>query len=193
MAQDLAIATALSSSLRGLLARIETEQPGAPMAASSRLKAEAQSALAAVDEALKPAPEALALRWLTALGTLTATRTDEADATGKARAYATMLEYPASAFTKASLGVAARKFRWFPSFAELCEHLEAETAEAKRLRHQLRRVLALPVQDDRPPPRYSELSDDQRAEVDRQLAKLRGLTSRPEIPAQGSEMGREAT
>jgi hypothetical protein len=179
MAQDLAIATALSSSLKGLLARIETEQPGAPMPASSRLKAEAQSALAAVDEALKPAPEALALRWLTALGTLTATRTDEADATGKARAYATMLEYPASAFTKSSLGVAARKFRWFPSFAELCEHLEAETAETKRLRHQLRRVMALPVQDDSPPPRYSDLPPDQRQRVDKILDDIRASLRSP--------------
>lgn len=193
MAQELVTATALSSSLNGWLKRIETEQPGAQLSISSTLKSEAQSALAAIDEALRPAPEPLVLRWLTALGTLTATKPDEADATGKARAYATMLEYPASAFTKASLAVAARKFRWFPSFAEVCEHLEAETAETKRVRHQLRRLLAQPVEDDRPPVRYSELTDDQRAEVDRQLAKLRGLTSRPEIPAHGSEMGMEAT
>lgn len=106
---------------------------------------------------------------------------------------ALMLEFPARCFNRASLNAAARKFKFFPAYSEVCEHLEAEASELKRLRHDLRRLLAQPVEDDQPPPRYAELTDDQRAEVDRQLAKLRGLTSRPEIPAQGSEMWREAT
>lgn len=155
--------------------------------------AEAKRVIAGVDEALKPAPAEAVERWLEALGALVAAAPGEAEAARKIRAMSVMLEYPASAFNRRSLDAAARRFKFFPAYAELCEHLEAEIAETKRLRHQLRRVLALPVQDDRPPPRYSELSDDQRAEVDRQLAKLRGLTSRPEIPAQGSEIGREAT
>lgn len=144
------------------------------MSISSTAKAEAQAALMAVDEALRPAPEGLALRWLTALGTLTATKPDEADAAGKARAYATMLEFPASAFTKSSLGAAARKFRWFPAFAEVCEHLEAETAEAKALRHQLRRAVSLPVAEHQPRGRWSEMTDEQRAEFDRLMAGWRG-------------------
>lgn len=174
MGQEIAVGTGLSSSLKNLLARIETEQPGAPLSISSTAKAEAQAALAAVDEALRPAPEGLALRWLTALGTLTATRPDEADAAGKARAYATMLEFPASAFSKASLDAAARKFRWFPAYAEVCEHLEAEVAAAKAQRHQLRRAVALPVAEHQPRGRWSEMTAEQRAEFDRLMAGFRG-------------------
>lgn len=173
MGQEIATATGLSSSVKGWLARIEREPPGTPLSICSRTKTEATAALAAIDEALKPAAEGVALRWITALGTLTATRPEEADALGKARAYAAMLEFPANAFNRASLDAAARKFRWFPSYAEVCEHLEAETAEAKRLRHQLRRLVALPVKDDRPPPRYRDLAPEQRAQFDEIMAPLR--------------------
>ena len=192
MGQEIVTGTGLSSSLKSLLARIETEQPGAPLSISSTARAEAQAALAAVDEALRPAPEGLALRWLTALGTLTATRPDEADAAGKARAYATMLEFPTSAFNRRSLDAAARKFRFFPSYAELCEHLEAETAEAKRIRHQLRRLIALPVEDRQPRGRWSDLSDEQRAEFSRLMGSFRG-TRGPEILGVANETRERAT
>ena len=129
----------------------------------------------------------MALRWITALGTLTATRPEEADALGKARAYAAMLEFPASAFNRSSLDAAARKFRWFPSYAEVCEHLEAETAEAKRLRHQLRRIVALPVQDDRPPPRYQDLSPEQRAQFEEIMAPFRRGRKEADADAEAQE------
>jgi hypothetical protein len=110
---------------------------------------------------------------VTALGTLTATRPGEADGLAKVRAYAAMLEFPASAFTRSSLDAAARKFRWFPSYAELVEHLEAEVAQAKALRHQLRRAVALPVEGSKPSGKYSAMTDAQRAEFDAAMAKFR--------------------
>lgn len=173
MAQDLAIATALSFSLSALLARMQTEQPGAPLAISSTQKAEAERALAAIEAALQPAPQALALRWISALGTLTATKPGEADGDAKARAYAAMLEYPGSAFSRASLDAAARKFRWFPSYAEVCEHLEAEVAAAKAQRHQLRRAVALPAEGSRPVGKWSTMTDEQKAEFESTMAKFR--------------------
>jgi hypothetical protein len=174
MAQDLAPnATGLSFSLSALLGRMQTEQPGAPLAISSTQKAEAERALAAIEAALQPAPQALALRWITALGTLTASKPGEADGSAKAQAYAAMVEFPASAFTRASLDAAARKFRWFPSYAEVCEHLEAEVAAAKAQRHQLRRAVALPGEGSRPVGKWSAMTDEQRAEFEATMAKFR--------------------
>ena len=170
---DLSPATGLSFSLSALLARMQTEQPGAPLAISSTQKAEAERALAAIEAALQPAPQALALRWISALGTLTATKPGEADGDAKARAYAAMLEYPASAFSRASLDAAARKFRWFPSYAEVCEHLEAEVAASKAQRHQLRRAIALPSEGSRPAGKWSTMTDAQKAEFESTMAKFR--------------------
>ena len=143
------------------------------MSISSTQKTEVERALVAAEAALQPAPQALAERFVTALGTLTATRPGEADGLAKIRAYAAMLEFPASAFTRSSLDAAARKFRWFPSYAELVEHLEAEVATAKALRHQLRRAVALPIEGDRPSGRYSAMTDAQKAEFDATMAKFR--------------------
>jgi Mg-chelatase subunit ChlI len=174
MAQDLAPnATGLSFTLSALLGRMQTEQPGAPLSISSTQKTEAERALVAAEAALQPAPQALAERFVTALGTLTATRPGEADGLAKVRAYAAMLEFPASAFTRSSLDAAARKFRWFPSYAELVEHLEAEVAQAKALRHQLRRAVALPVEGSKPSGKYSAMTDAQKAEFDAAMAKFR--------------------
>lgn len=148
--------------------------------------AEARAAMAAVDAALQPAPIDLVKRWLEALGALVAAAPGEAEAARKIHAMATMLEFPASAFNRASLNAAARKFRFFPSYAELCEHLEAETAEAKRLRHQLRRAVALPVAEHQPRGRWSEMTDEQRAEFDRLMAGWRG--QRGPMPAKSENM-----
>lgn len=173
MAQDLARATALSQSLSGLLARIATEQPGAPLEISSTQRAEAERALAAIDAALQPAPQALIERWVAALGTLCAGKPDEADAAAKIRAYAAMLEFPASAFSRSSLDAAARRFKFFPAYAELVEHLEAEVAAAKAQRHQLRRAIALPAEGSRPVGKWSSMTDEQKAEFEATMARFR--------------------
>ena len=173
MAQDLARATALSQSLSGLLARIATEQPGAPLEISSTQRSEAERALAAIDAALQPAPQALIERWVAALGTLCAGKPDEADAAAKIRAYAAMLEFPASAFSRSSLDAAARRFKFFPAYAELVEHLEAEVAAAKAQRHQLRRAVALPGEGSRPVGKWSTMTDEQKADFEATMAKFR--------------------
>lgn len=199
MAQDLALATASSPSLKRALALIENAQPGEPLSISSRTKSEARTALAAADAVLQPAPRETVERWLEALGVLVAGNPSEGDAARRVQAFAAMLEFPAAAFCRRSLDAAARRFRFFPAYAELTELLEAETADAKRRRFQLRRLVALPVADPEPAgTRWSALSDDQRAELDRLLAPFRrprgepdpeGSTAGPEIRPPVSETG----
>jgi len=142
--------------------------------------------MAAADAALQPAPGELVERWLEALGALVAVAAGEAEAARKIRAMTTMLEFPASAFNRSSLNSAARRFKFFPSYAELCEHLEVETAEAKRLRHQLRRAVALPVAEHQPRGRWSEMSAEQRAEFNRLMAGWRG--ERGPMPARAENL-----
>ena len=176
MAQDLDLspATGLSQSLASWLRRTETEQAGSLIPIPPSARAEAERALAAIDASLQPAPREIVDRWVAALGTLVAggNLTVE-EARVKGAAYAAMLEYPSSAFSRASLDAAARKFRWFPSYAEVCEHLEAEVAAAKAQRHQLRRAIALPAEGSRPVGKWSTMTDAQKAEVEATMAKFR--------------------
>lgn len=179
MPNSLAIATGLSPSLRSALAKIESAQPGERLSISSRTMAEATQAAAGVDETLKPAPAEVVERWLEALGTLVSAAPGEAEAARKIRAMSVMLEFPARCFNRASLDAAARRFKFFPSYAELCEHLEAEASELKRLRHDLRRLRALPIADEAPPERYADLPPDQRQRVDKILDDIRASLRSP--------------
>lgn len=175
MGQEIVAGTVLSSSLKSALQRIEREPQGTQFSISSKTKSEAVEAAAALDEAMKPAPDEAAERWLEALGVLTATNPDDRDARLKIHAMSRMLTFPARCYNRSSLDAAARKFRFFPSYAEITAHLEGEAAEAKTLRHQLRRLIALPVQDDRAPRgKWSEMTDEQRAEFERLMAGFRG-------------------
>ena len=127
---------------------------------------EAKEAAIGVEQALRPAPPEVAERWLEALGVLCAASPQEADAARKVRAIALMLEFPARCFNRASLNAAARRFKFFPSYSEICDHLEAEASELKRLRHDLRRLMALAVEEAPTPTRYGNLTPEQRAEFD---------------------------
>ena len=70
MAQDLARATAFSQSLGNWLQRAETETPGSQLSIPPSVRAEAERALQAIEDALQPAPQATVERWLGALGAL---------------------------------------------------------------------------------------------------------------------------
>ena len=192
MAQQLArTETVLSPSLRRALDRIATEQPGAALSISSQTRADAEAALAAIERALEPAPRETVERWIEALGALTAAPQGEDEAARKTRAYAAMLEFPASAFSRRSLDAAARRFRFFPSYAELTEHLEAETADLKTTRHQLRRAVALPIADHRPVGKWSAMTPEQREEFDRLMEQAREALRSPAAVASttGGEIG----
>lgn len=65
--------------------------------------------------------------WLTDLANLTAGSAPLADSKTKIAALALILagDYPGIAFNRHSLSAVARQCRFFPSYAELCEHLGA--------------------------------------------------------------------
>jgi hypothetical protein len=137
-------------------------------------RAEAERAIVAVEASLQPAPREVVDRWVAALGTLVAggNLTVE-EARAKGAAYAAMLNYPRSAYTRASLDAAARAFRWFPSYAELCQLLDAEVAAIQRQRHLLRRALAAPVETAKPVGKWRDMTDEQKAEFEATMAKFR--------------------
>lgn len=128
----------------------------------------------AVEDALQPAPQATVERWLGALGTLVAGQLSAEDARTRIAAYAAMLNYPRHAYTRSSLDAAARGCKWFPSYAEVCQLLDAEVAAAHRQRHLLRRAIAAPVESEKPVGRYSAMTPEQRAEFDAVMARWRG-------------------
>jgi hypothetical protein len=69
----------------------------------------------------------IAPEWLASLGLLTAGTMTAEDAKAKCVAYVSMIfeQFEAWAFTKVSLEAVARQCKWFPSYAELVEHLGA--------------------------------------------------------------------
>jgi hypothetical protein len=72
-------------------------------------------------------PVATVREWTIALGILTSGNMTRADAEMKLRAYVPLLQdnFPAAAFTQASLHHVAAQCKWFPSYGEVVEHLRA--------------------------------------------------------------------
>lgn len=102
--------------------------------------------------------------WLTRLGVLVAGQMPVADAKLRVRAYAIDLDFPALCFTDQTRVAAAKRFTWFPSFAELSAFFE-EYARPQRTRLARLQALAscpLPTQ----PKRYQELSADEKMKFD---------------------------
>ena len=73
----------------------------------------------------KHAPVATVREWTIALGVLTAGNMTRAEAEIKLRAYVPLLQdqFPAGAFTQNSLHHVASACKWFPSYAEVIDHL----------------------------------------------------------------------
>jgi hypothetical protein len=74
-------------------------------------------------------------KWLSQLGMLTAGATlSEADAQTKILSYLTLLmdEFPPAAFNQASLNHVAKACKFFPSYAEVAQHLSAWHGERKK-------------------------------------------------------------
>jgi len=107
-------------------------------------------------------PIATVREWTIALGILTSGKMTRADAEMKLRAYVPLLQdnFPAAAFTQASLHHVAAQCKWFPSYGEVVEHLRAWWTPRRPL------PPALPP-PDRPPPRPEPTSEE--------LARIRAL------------------
>lgn len=117
---------------------VRTWEP--PTLLADRTITEARALVPALTDQLTPAREGVRLQWLAQLGILVAGVMSSGDAKAKAQAYAPALDYPALCFTTETKIEAARRFKWFPSFAELAEFFDEI---CKPRREQLQRVRAI--------------------------------------------------
>lgn len=113
-----------------------------PATVGTSEREEARQALGAVALLAEPAPQAAILPWINRLGAMVASNMSADEARVKAGLMASNLaaEFPVGAFTPETLRTAARAFKWFPSYAELAEHLDREARKLKRLKDRLERV-----------------------------------------------------
>lgn len=164
-----------------------TWQP--PTVIPAALAMEARAQLEWLDaHAMRPAETGDIRAWLLALGNAVAASSGltAAAVEVKLSALLGLLEdYPAGTFSKAALRCAAKRFKFFPSFAELDDLLAAETAALREKRKRLhaiatprpgaRTMLARQRQDDTPPP----ATEAQKAAV-RELLAATGIALKSE-------------
>lgn len=114
---------------------------------------EARKALGALAAFTGKATRAIVLPWLFRLGATVASQMTADEARVKAEMMASMLieDYPAGVFTPETLRAAARAFKWFPAYAELCERLDMEKRKLDRLERRLRAVAAEQARADAKP------------------------------------------
>ena len=135
------------------------------------LNRHAKAVLPAVEAELEPASIGIREKWLTSLGTLCAGKMSAADAKAKLSAYGSMMDYPSQVFTKATLGQAGREFKFFPSYAEVCEFLNAKAKplldRAERVRKIAEANVMLPGRPEQEP------VEERRAHANRIMSELR--------------------
>lgn len=113
-----------------------------PKVITKSLKAEAARMAVVLRGRMVPAQKEAIREWLKMLGVLCAGNATVADARMKVGAYSAMLNHPASCFTKESLDRAGRRFKFVPSYAELVEFLDAESAPARLAVTRLEKIAA---------------------------------------------------
>ena len=102
-------------------------------------------AVAIYDAMLEPVSQIDFAKWLASLGILCAGNMTADDAKAKIGAYKTLMHPPRGVLTQESLDKAGRTFKWFPTYGEVAEFLDAEERE---LRNQMAR--AKQIRDWRP-------------------------------------------
>ena len=106
------------------------------------LRLEANNRLAVLTSALASKPsQGLMAEWLGSLGSLVAGQMPAAEATQRLRAYVAMLDHPAFCFTADTLKDAARRFKWFPSFAEIAEFFDGIRDAVKREKYRCEQIV----------------------------------------------------
>ena len=122
-----------------------------PAVVTSEMRSDADAASRVLWRALRPASMADAELWLASLGSLTISRKDADDAEAAIRAMAGLLDdVPVAVLTQEVLRKAAKKFKWWPSFAELAEFLDTEKAELERRLKRLRSIAEAPETSSAP-------------------------------------------
>ncbi|MFC5353525.1 hypothetical protein [Azospirillum himalayense] len=97
--------------------------------------------MARIDAAMELSPQSRVRQWLLDLAPLVAVSISASDAAQKLDAYVGMLEYPAAVYTKASLAKAARRFKFFPTFAELADFFDGQLSEVRIKRQRLQAIV----------------------------------------------------
>jgi hypothetical protein len=115
-----------------------------PPAVLPELRDEAAAAAAALKAALAPASKSLKTGWLMKLGMLCASSANATDAKNKIVEYAAAIDHPPLCFTDGTGTAAARQFKFFPSFSELCQFLDAEARPHRDRLRRLERVATAP-------------------------------------------------
>lgn len=117
----------------------------APATISAEIASAAAVDLSRLDAALAAESKPAAVRqWLARLGVLCTSKMSADEAESIVREYVAVLKYPACCYTESSLDAIARKCKWFPSYAELCDALDAELHRLKTIRAGLA-ILAKPT------------------------------------------------
>lgn len=120
-----------------------------PAVISDDMRSEADTASRVLWRALRPSRIADVELWLASLGSLTASRKDADDADAAIRAMAGVLDdVPVAVLTQDTLRKAAKRFKWWPSYAELGEFLDAEKSVLERRLKRLRAIVDAPKTTD---------------------------------------------
>jgi hypothetical protein len=107
---------------------------------------EARALILETEQFLRPAGPDTVRRWLAAFGPTVAGRMPEAEIRVRLQAYETALDAPVCCYTKRSLQMAARRFKFFPSVSELCELFDEITRPHRDAIAKAKRVLQTPAQ-----------------------------------------------
>lgn len=121
-----------------------------PAEVDARDKGEARNKLPLALRAAAPCGRETVKDWLNALGVMCAGQMTATDAKAKISVYAANLDHPALCFTQETLGEAGRKFKWFPSYAEVIEFLDAKARPARALAYRLKKISEAPEREHKP-------------------------------------------
>lgn len=148
-----------------------------PAKVGEALARQAVAALAKWPERYQPATRETKLQWLVELGLAVAGNFTPADAAAKAELMARLVEHPVCCFSEASFRRVAAKFKFWPSYAELKEALDAELHRQKTFEARLRALLrpAPQIEQPRTGKTWAEMTDDERAAAE--AAKAEALSA----------------
>lgn len=126
------------------------------------LQREAAAALPGLLDWMQSGDDDTVRRWLGDLGVLVAGAMGADEARAKLVAYTSLIadDYPRATFTRRTLAAAARRFKFFPSFSELCDFLDETRGDLRTKLDRLQR-LATPLRK-RQEPEDEPVSLDQR-------------------------------
>lgn len=138
------------------LAKIPEHRIG--MTITRAMHDEAHEIISQTEDFLQPAKSETVRRWLAAFGPTVAGRMPEDEIRARLRSYEIALDFPPCCYTKRSLQMAARRFKFFPSVSELCELFDDIVRPHREAMAHAKRVLQERIKTT--PPRFVKTDDD---------------------------------